>query len=168
MSTRYFLKALSPDGEKHGTYTPREPCSLDQPCPPSSRHGYFEVSPNVDAIALSVVDSDLASELYQSMLNIGTSLNPCGFTLSNFPDYDDSCNGCMGWGTWVSGGSWSTAEGRAILAHFRGGRLDLAAASMGRLIDPCVDLATYCVACIAGCVQAFDCSVSSQTLLLLR
>ena len=44
----------------------------------------------------------------------------------------------MGYGTWVSGGSWSTAEGRAILAHFRGGRLDLAAASMGRLIDPCV------------------------------
>ena len=44
----------------------------------------------------------------------------------------------MGYGTWVSGGSWSTAEGRAILAHFRGGWLDLAAASMGRLIDPCV------------------------------
>ena len=141
MSTRYFLKALSPDGEKHGTYTPREPCSLDQPCPPSSRHGYFEVSPNVDAIALSVVDSDLASELYQSMLNIGTSLNPCGFTLSNFPDYDDMAStDDGGFGTWVSGGSWSTLEGRVILAHYDQQRYDLAQASMERLKYPYAEL----------------------------
>ena len=36
----------------------------------------------------------------------------------------------------MSGGSWSTAEGRAILAHFRGGRPDLASNSMGRILDP--------------------------------
>jgi hypothetical protein len=41
-----------------------------------------------------------------------------------------------GFGTWVSGGSWSTAEARAILAHYRGGRPDLAANSMGRILDP--------------------------------
>ncbi len=152
---------------RHGVYSPRAPCQFDEPCGVTAPHGFFESAPNHDAIALRVVDDDLSQSMYTSMTSI-EGLRPCGWTIPNFPDYDDSCNGCMGWGTWVSGGSWSTAEGRAILAHFRGGRLDLAAASMGRLIDPCVDLATYCVACIAGCVQAFDCSVSSQTLLLLR
>ena len=62
-------------------------------------------------------------------------LAPCAFTLPNFPDYDASCSngGCLGgFGTWVSGGSWSTLEGRAILAHYRQRRFDLAAASMAR------------------------------------
>eukprot|EP01043_Picozoa_sp_COSAG02_P038272 COSAG02_NODE_2939_length_7699_cov_2.571184_4_plen_720_part_00 len=163
----YLVRSIDPNGQRHGVYSPRAPCQFDEPCGVTAPHGFFESAPNHDAIALRVVDDDLSQSMYTSMTSI-EGLRPCGWTIPNFPDYDDSCNGCMGWGTWVSGGSWSTAEGRAILAHFRGGRLDLAAASMGRLIDPCVDLATYCVACIAGCVQAFDCSVSSQTLLLLR
>ena len=71
-----------------------------------------------------MVDDVLAASLYKSMLSV-EGLRPCAFTLPNFPDYDDSCGHCDGgFGTWVSGGSWSTAEGRAILAHFRGGSLD--------------------------------------------
>ena len=33
------------------------------PCPPQTRHGYFETSPNVDAVALRVTSPDLAEEL---------------------------------------------------------------------------------------------------------
>lgn len=157
----YLVRSIDPNGERHGVYSPRAPCKFDEPCGVTAPHGFFESAPNHDAIALRVVDDDLAQSMYTSMTSI-KGLRPCGWTIPNFPDYDDSCNGCMGWGTWVSGGSWSTAEGRAILAHYRGGRLDLAAASMGRLIDPCVDLATHCAACISGYVPAFDCSVSSQ------
>ena len=70
------------------------------------------------------------------MTALGANLRPCAFTVPNWPDYDDSCGGCMGYGTWVSGGSWSTAEARAILAHYRQGRHDLAAGSMARILDP--------------------------------
>jgi len=139
--SRYFLKALAPDGEKFGTFVPRPPCPLDQPCPPASRHGYFETSPNVDAVAFSVVNQSLADELYQSMLSVGPSLNPCGFTLPNFPDYDDMAStDDGGYGTWVSGGSWSTLEARVILAHYNQRRFDLAAASMSRLEYPYAEL----------------------------
>ena len=37
----------------------------------------------------------------------------------------------------IGAGSWSTQEARAILAHWRGGRPDLATNSMGRILDPC-------------------------------
>jgi hypothetical protein len=40
----------------------------------------------------------------------------------------------------VSGGSWSTAEARMVLAHYRAGRTDKAAASMSRLVYPYAQL----------------------------
>ena len=102
----------------------------------AARHGYFESAPNHDAVGLRVADDALAQSIYTSMLAV-EGLRPCDFTIPNFPDYDDGCGGCDGgYGTWVSGGSWSTAEARAILAHYRGGRLDLAVNSMGRILDP--------------------------------
>lgn len=134
--TRYFMKSLSPDGEQHGVYSPRPRCLIDAICPPQTRHGYFETSPNVDAIALNVVDAGFKQELYNSMLSV-QGLSPCGFTLPNFPDYDDACGECIwGYGWWVSGGHWATLEGRVILAHYDQRRHDLAAASMARLLDP--------------------------------
>lgn len=133
----YLIRSIDPNGEKHGVYAPRPPCPVDEPCPAAKRHGYFESAPNHDAVGLRVVSDDLAASIHKSMTSI-EGLRPCDFTLPNFPDYDDSCGGCDGgYGTWVSGGSWSTAEGRAILAHFRGGRPDLAANSMSRILDPC-------------------------------
>ena len=137
-NSSYLLQALAPDGERYGEYAPTSPCAADAPCPPASRHGYFEASPNVDAIALRVVDDETAAGIYSAMQAV-PGLSPCGFTLPNFPDYDASCSssGCLGgYGTWVSGGSWSTLEGRALLAHYRQHRFDLAAASMGRLLTP--------------------------------
>jgi hypothetical protein len=48
----------------------------------------------------------------------------------------------------IGAGSWSTQEARAILAHWRGGRPDLATNSMGRILDPCAQTnhiaTTYC------------------------
>ena len=108
--------------------------------------GYFESAPNHDAVGLRVASDELAASIYKSMISI-EGLRTCDFTIPNFPDYDDSCGACDGgFGTWVSGGSWSTAEGRAILAHFRGGRPDLAANSMGRILD--VRLITVTLECV--------------------
>ena len=59
------------------------------PCPPQTRHGYLETSPNVDAVALRVTSPDLAEELYASVQAV-KGLRPCAWTISNFPDYDDS------------------------------------------------------------------------------
>jgi hypothetical protein len=42
-----------------------------------------------DAIALRVVNDDLAQSMYTSMTSID-GLRPCAFTIPNFPDYDDS------------------------------------------------------------------------------
>ena len=106
-NTSYLVRSVDPDGVRHGEFGARV-------------HGYFESSPNVDAVALRVVSDDLARELYASMDAI-PQLRPCDFTVPNFPNYDDSCGDCLGYGTWVSGGSWSTVEGRAMLAHFRQG-----------------------------------------------
>ena len=140
-NTRYFLKSLDPDGEKHGVYTYKKKCSIDAAtCPPVTRHGYFETSPNVDAIAHGIVDASLASEIYQSMLNVGDGINPCGFTLPNFPDYDDMVSEDFGYGTWVSGGSWSTLEARVILAHFDQKNYKLAINSIKRLQSPYAEL----------------------------
>ena len=140
-NTRYFLKSLDPDGEKHGVYTYKKKCSIDAAtCPPVTRHGYFETSPNVDAIAHGIVDASLASEIYQSMLNVGAGLNPCGFTLPNFPDYDDMVSEDFGYGTWVSGGSWSTLEARVILTHFDQKNYKLAINSIKRLQSPYAEL----------------------------
>lgn len=132
----YLIRSMDPNGDRHGVYAPRAPCPPDELCPAVARHGYFESAPNHDIVGLRVANDELAQSIYQSMISID-GLRPCDFTIPNFPDYDDSCGGCDGgFGTWVSGGSWSTAEGRAILAHFRGGRPDLAANSMGRILDP--------------------------------
>ena len=145
-NTSYLIKSLSPDGEKHGVYSkPVVDCLPDQPCPPATRHGYFETSPNVDAIALNVVSKDLKKDFYDSMQSIN-GISPCGFTVPNFPDYDDAActaenvGNCYVYGTWVSGGSWSTLEGRVILAHIDQRRYDLALASMSRIIYPYAEL----------------------------
>jgi len=120
---RYLIRSIDPDGVRHGVFG-------------AARHGYFETSPNHDAIAFRVANDSLSKEIYQAILAI-PELRPCAFTLPNYPDYDDSCGKCgPGFGAWVSGGSWSTAEARMILAHWREGRADLAADSMARLVYP--------------------------------
>eukprot|EP01051_Picozoa_sp_SAG22_P000778 SAG22_NODE_24_length_30194_cov_6.086327_11_plen_1024_part_00 len=121
-NSSYFIKALAPDGERQGVITDatelKRDCLGDSRgwlnssfvCGPATLRGYFETSPNVDAIALGVVDDATAAELYSSIQAV-KGLRPCGWTISNFPDYDDSgygkgeeCRarvGCFGW--FVSG-----------------------------------------------------------------
>ena len=76
--TLYLIRAMDPNGEKHGVYAPRPPCPVDEPCPLAARHGYFESAPNHDSVGLRVADDDLAASIYQSMISI-EGLRPCAF-----------------------------------------------------------------------------------------
>ena len=88
--------------KRHGVYSHRAPCAPDKPCPPHTRHGYFETSPNADAVGLRIVEMELAAEIYASMRSVD-GLAPCDFTLPNFPDSDDSCGDCDGgFGTYLN------------------------------------------------------------------
>ncbi len=49
----YFIRSLDPDGSRHGVFG-------------AERHGYFEASPNHDAIAFRVVDDAQADRIYQT------------------------------------------------------------------------------------------------------
>jgi hypothetical protein len=62
-NTSYFLQAVAPDGERYGEYAARPACAVDAAdgCPVQQRHGYFETSPNVDAIALRTVPPEVGS-----------------------------------------------------------------------------------------------------------
>jgi hypothetical protein len=91
----YLIRAMDPNGEKHGVYAPRPPCPVDEPCPVrcsthanrvaeskpkpgiacvslqlAARHGYFESAPNHDAVGLRVADDALAQSIYTSMLAV--------------------------------------------------------------------------------------------------
>ena len=53
----YFIKSLDPDGTRHGVYG-------------AAKHGYFEASPNHDAIAFNVVDDVQARRIYDKIAAI--------------------------------------------------------------------------------------------------
>eukprot|EP01050_Picozoa_sp_SAG11_P001221 SAG11_NODE_52_length_19809_cov_14.064231_6_plen_484_part_00 len=80
----YLIRAMDPNGEKHGVYAPRSRCPVDEPCPLAARHGYFESAPNHDIVGLRVASDDLAQSIYMSMISID-GLRPCDFTIPNFP-----------------------------------------------------------------------------------
>ncbi|HOB97758.1 MAG TPA: hypothetical protein PKM43_03295 [Verrucomicrobiota bacterium] len=119
----YFIRSLDPDGTRHGVYG-------------AERHGYFEASPNHDAIAFRVVDDAQAERIYQTMSSI-SGLRPHQFVLPNYPSYDDMYErpeGLWAYGTWVNGGHWSTCEARMILAYYRLGKHEDARRSMSQLM----------------------------------
>ena len=71
----YFINSLDPDGTRHGVYG-------------AARHGYFEASPNHDAIAFRVADDAQAGRIYER----SPRFPGCGrtsFILPNYPSYDD-------------------------------------------------------------------------------
>lgn len=118
-----FIRSLDPDGTRHGVFG-------------AARHGYFEASPNHDAVALGVVDDATARSIMDRMCGI-QGLRPHRFVIPNFPSYDDMYEkpeGLWGFGTWVNGGHWSTCEARMILAYYRLGRFDDARASIQHLL----------------------------------
>lgn len=119
----YLVRSLDPDGIRHGVYG-------------ADRHGYFEASPNHDAIAFRVVDDSQAGRIFSKMESI-PELRPYDFILPNYPSYDDMYEkpeGLWAFGTWVNGGHWSTCEARMILGYYRLERFEDARRSMRRLL----------------------------------
>ncbi len=119
----YFIRSLDPDGVKHGVLG-------------ASVHGYFEASPNHDAIAFRVVDDEQAMRIYNKIASV-PELRPHDFILPNYPSYDDMYEkpeGLWGYGTWVNGGHWSTCEARMMLGYARLGKFEDEKRSMKQLM----------------------------------
>ncbi|MGD0259553.1 MAG: hypothetical protein ABSD29_06985 [Verrucomicrobiota bacterium] len=119
----YFIRSLDPDGVKHGVFGAQE-------------HGYFEASPNHDAIAFRVAGDAQSERIYRKIASL-PGLRPYDFILPNYPSYDDMYEkpeGLWAYGTWVNGGHWSTCEARMVLAYYRLGQFDDARRSMRRLL----------------------------------
>ncbi|MCL4178691.1 MAG: hypothetical protein KJ072_13240 [Verrucomicrobia bacterium] len=115
----YFINSLDPDGTRHGVFG-------------AARHGYFETSPNQDAIAFRVADDVQAGRIYERIASI-PGLRPHQFILPNYPSYDDMYEeptGLWAFGTWVNGGHWSTCEARMILGYYRLGQFEDARRSL--------------------------------------
>ncbi len=121
----YFIKSLDPDGTRHGVYG-------------AEKYGYFEASPNHDAIAFRVVDDEQAEKIYNKIASL-PALRPHDFIIANYPGLDDMYvdpEGSWLWsfGTWVNGGHWSTCEARIIMAYYRLGKYEDARRSMKQLL----------------------------------
>jgi len=119
----YLIRSLDPDGVKHGVFG-------------AEKHGYFEASPNHDAICFRVVDDAQAERIYQKIASI-PGLRPCDFIIPNYPSYDDMYEqpqGLWGFGTWVNGGNWSTCEARMVMGYYRLGKYEDARKSMMQLL----------------------------------
>src|ERR1017187_455680 len=119
----YFIRSLDPDGVKHGVFG-------------AEQHGYFEASPNHDAIAFRVADDAQSDKIYRKIASL-PGLRPYDFILPNYPSYDDMYQkpeGIWAYGTWVNGGHWSTCEARMVLAYYRLGQFDDARRAMLRLL----------------------------------
>jgi hypothetical protein len=136
----YFVRSLDPNGTMHGVVG-------------QNRHGYFEASPNHDAVAFRIVDDTKAASIFATIDKLGEQLRPNVFMLPNTdtkgrmpgdPDavgYDDmacgdgkTCGGIFEWGTWVNGGVWTTTEARAVMAYLRLNRAADALASAQQMI----------------------------------
>ena len=115
----YLINSLDPDGTRHGVFG-------------AARHGYFESSPNHDAIAFRVADDAQAARIFAKIASI-PGLRPHQFIIPNYPSYDDMYErpeGLWGFGTWVNGGHWSTCEARMMLGYYRLGQFEDARHSM--------------------------------------
>jgi len=119
----YFIKSLDPDGTKHGVFG-------------AAKHGYFEASPNHDAICFRVADTAQTEKIYAKIASI-PQLRLHRFILPNYPSLDDMYEepkGLWRFGHWVNGGHWSTCEARMIMAYYRLGRFQDARLSFEQLL----------------------------------
>ncbi len=108
-SEGYFIRALAPDGTKHGEFG-------------APKYGYFDATPNHDAMAFRVVDDQQAQIIYNKINSI-PGLRPKGHIIPNYPAYDDmyAYDGLFQYGTWVNGGYWTTTEARMLIGYYRTG-----------------------------------------------
>ena len=111
----YFIRSLDKDGTKHGQYG-------------SATHGYFEATPNHDAMAFRVVNDEQASRIFKKIQSI-PELRMHKLILPNYPSYDDMYDtaGLFTFGEWVNGGHWTTCEARMQLGYYRVGAFNDAA-----------------------------------------
>ncbi|MGC9326613.1 MAG: hypothetical protein ACP5I1_03180, partial [Candidatus Hinthialibacter sp.] len=121
----YFVKSIDPGGLRHGVYG-------------AEKHGYFESSPNHDAICFRVVDDAQAEKIYQKIASI-PGLRPHDFIIANCPGLDDmyldpTGNWLWSFGTWVNGGHWSTCEARMMMGYSRLGKYEDIRRSMKHLL----------------------------------
>ncbi|HOJ32024.1 MAG TPA: hypothetical protein PKY35_04215 [Candidatus Hydrogenedentes bacterium] len=120
----YFIKSLDPDGTRHGVYG-------------AEKHGYFESSPNHDAIAFRVVDDEQARKIYNKIASI-PGLRRHAVIIANEPSLDDMYEtpdkSIWVHGHWVNGGHWSTCEARMILGYFRLGAYEDARRSFEHIL----------------------------------
>lgn len=103
-----FICFEEQDGTRHGIYG-------------AQQYGYYEATPNHDAVCMEVVDDRSAAAIMKKMLSI-RQLYPHDLILSNYPAYDEKdypTGGLMTYGTWVHGGHWSTCQGRMNIACLR-------------------------------------------------
>ena len=179
-NNHYFVRSVDPaatGGARHGVLGAR-------------RFGYFEASPNHDAVAWRVVNDTLAQEIMGTIDALGARLRPNTFILPNTDagggvGYDDMlcadggtyCDGetrggIFAYGRWVNGGAWTTQEARAILAYLRTGRAAAAAASMRTMLTrfgrgwrmdnplPNFGLDTWAHAPVMLTIDAFGCGAA--------
>ncbi len=120
----YFIKSLDPDGMRHGVYG-------------ADKYGYFEASPNHDAMAFRVVDDEQARRIYEKIASI-PGLRRHDLIIANEPGLDDMYDPGASWlwkhGTWVNGGHWSTCEARMMMGYYRVEQYDDAQRSMERIL----------------------------------
>jgi hypothetical protein len=66
----YFVRSIDPNGTLHGVLG-------------AARHGYFEASPNHDAVALRVVNDSMAAAIVGRIKGLGALLRPNVFIIPN-------------------------------------------------------------------------------------
>lgn len=116
-----FIMSLDPDGTRHGVFG-------------AEKHGYYEATPNHDAVCFRVVNDPASERIIKRMISI-PELAPYDLILPNYPSYDDhSGEGAMTYGTWVNGGHWTTTQGRMNIACMRVDEFDHPLKSWKRMV----------------------------------
>jgi len=118
----YFVRAREVDGTLHGQFG-------------ADRFGYFEATPNHDAMAFRVADDAQSKKIYDKIASI-PGLRPYKLIIPNFPGYDDmyETKGLFVFGKWINGGHWTTCEARMQLGYYRVGAYRDAAESFGQIL----------------------------------
>ena len=118
----YFVRSREVDGTLHGQFG-------------KDRYGYFEATPNHDAMAFRVADDAQALRIYEKINSI-PGLRPYKLILPNFPGYDDmyETKGLFVFGKWINGGHWTTCEARMQLGYYRVGAYRDAAEGFNQIL----------------------------------
>lgn len=112
----YFVRSVDPNGTLHGVVG-------------QAKHGYFEASPNHDAVAFRVADDALSAKIVAKIKSLGTLIRPNIFILPNTDatgkpsvsgaggvGYDDmACGNGQQCGGIFAFGTWSLAESGVVM-----------------------------------------------------